>query len=47
MADYKYETLRFDDLGLSLEERSAKYTDYQEAARSFVEKRTPQYNGTI
>ena len=35
------------DLGLSLEERSARHPDHQGAARSFVEKRTPQYKGTI
>ena len=35
------------DLGLSLEERSTRHPDHQEAARSFVEKRTPQYKGTV
>ena len=35
------------DLGLSLEARSARHPDHAEAARAFVEKRTPQYRGTI
>ena len=35
------------DLGLSLEERSFRHPDHQEAAKSFVEKQTPQYKGTI
>ena len=35
------------DLGLSLEARSARHPDHAEAARAFVEKRTPQYKGTI
>lgn len=35
------------DVGLALEERSSRHPDHQEAARAFVEKRTPQYKGTI
>ena len=35
------------DMGLSLEERSARHPDHKEAARAFVEKRSPQYKGTI
>ncbi|MDE0720882.1 MAG: enoyl-CoA hydratase-related protein [Dehalococcoidia bacterium] len=35
------------DVGLVLEERSARHPDHTEAAKSFVEKRTPQYKGTI
>ena len=35
------------DMGLSLEARSAGHPDHQEAARAFVEKRAPQYKGTI
>ncbi len=35
------------DMGLSLEERSSRHEDHKEAARSFVEKRTPLYKGTI
>ena len=35
------------DLGLSLEERSSRHEDHKEAARAFVEKRTPTYKGTI
>jgi len=35
------------DVGLALEERSARHPDHTEAAKSFVEKRTPQYKGTI
>ena len=35
------------DMGLALEERSSRHEDHREAARSFVEKRTPQYKGTI
>ena len=35
------------DLGLALEERSARHPDHPEAARAFVEKRAPQYKGTI
>ncbi len=47
MAGYEYETLLIDDWGLSLEERSDRHPDHKEAARSFLEKRTPEYNGTI
>ena len=35
------------DMGLALEARSAGHPDHQEAARAFVEKRVPQYKGTI
>ena len=35
------------DMGLALEERSSRHPDHNEAARSFVEKRTPEYKGTI
>ncbi|MFQ6027682.1 MAG: enoyl-CoA hydratase/isomerase family protein [Dehalococcoidia bacterium] len=35
------------DMGLSLEQRSTRHPDHQEAARAFVDKRTPQYKGTI
>ncbi|MBM11716.1 MAG: enoyl-CoA hydratase [Chloroflexi bacterium] len=35
------------DMGLALEERSSRHDDHHEAARSFVEKRTPEYKGTI
>ena len=35
------------DMGLSLEARSAGHPDHREAARAFVEKRAPQYKGTI
>ena len=35
------------DMGLAIEERSSRHEDHKEAARSFVEKRTPQYKGTI
>ena len=35
------------DLGLAIEERSSRHPDHSEAARSFVEKRTPEYKGTI
>ena len=35
------------DMGLSLEERSSRHPDHKEAARAFVEKRSPQYKGTI
>lgn len=35
------------DVGLALEERSFRHEDHKEAARAFVEKRTPQYNGGI
>ena len=35
------------DLGLSLEARSARHPDHAEAARAFVEKRAPQYQGAI
>lgn len=35
------------DMGLSLEERSSRHPDHREAARAFVEKRSPQYKGTI
>ena len=35
------------DMGLALEERSSRHPDHQEAARAFVEKRTPQFKGTI
>jgi len=35
------------DLGLALEERSSRHEDHKEAARAFVEKRTPTYKGTI
>ena len=35
------------DMGLSLEERSARHPDHREAARAFVEKRAPEYKGTI
>jgi hypothetical protein len=35
------------DVGLALEERSSRHPDHAEAARSFVEKRTPEYKGTI
>ena len=35
------------DVGLALEERSFRHEDHKEAARSFVEKREPQYKGGI
>ena len=35
------------DMGLALEERSSRHDDHHEAARSFVEKRAPEYKGTI
>ena len=35
------------DLGLSLEQRSSGHPDHREAARAFVEKRAPEYKGTI
>ncbi len=35
------------DLGLAIEERSARHPDHQEAARAFVEKRPPKFKGTI
>ena len=35
------------DMGLALEERSSRHPDHNEAARSFMEKRTPEYKGTI
>ena len=35
------------DIGLAIEERSSRHPDHSEAARSFVEKRTPEYKGTI
>ena len=35
------------DVGLAMEERSSRHPDHNEAARSFVEKRTPEYKGTI
>ena len=35
------------DVGLALEERSFRHEDHKEAARSFVEKRAPQYKGGI
>ena len=35
------------DVGLAMEERSSRHPDHSEAARSFVEKRTPEYKGTI
>ena len=35
------------DVGLALEERSARHPDHTEEAKSFVEKRTPQYKWTI
>ncbi len=35
------------DVGLALEERSSRHPDHPEAARAFVEKRVPQYKGTI
>ena len=35
------------DMGLALEERSSRHPDHNEAARSYVEKRTPEYKGTI
>ncbi len=35
------------DVGLAIEERSSRHPDHTEAARSFVEKRTPTYKGTI
>ena len=35
------------DVGLAIEERSARHPDHREAARAFVEKRTPQFKGTI
>ena len=35
------------DMGLALEERSSRHPDHHEAARAFVEKRTPEFKGTI
>ena len=35
------------DIGLAIEERSSRHPDHNEAARSFVEKRTPEFKGTI
>ena len=35
------------DMGLALEERSSRHPDHNEAARSFVEKRPPEYKGAI
>ena len=35
------------DVGLALEERSSRHPDHTEAARSFVEKRAPEFKGTI
>ena len=35
------------DTGLAIEERSARHPDHQEATRAFVEKRTPQFKGSI
>ena len=35
------------DMGLALEERSSRHPDHHEAARSFVEKRPPEYKGAI
>ena len=35
------------DMGLAIEERSARHPDHEEAARAFVEKRSPQFKGTI
>ena len=35
------------DMGLALEERSSRHPDHSEAARSFVEKRAPEFKGTI
>jgi enoyl-CoA hydratase len=35
------------DMGLALEERSSRHPDHREAARSFVEKRSPHFKGTI
>jgi enoyl-CoA hydratase/carnithine racemase len=35
------------DIGLALEERSARHDDHKEAAKSFVEKRAPENTGTI
>ena len=35
------------DVGLAMEERSSRHPDHNEAARSFVEKRTPEFKRTI
>ncbi len=35
------------DIGLAIEERSSRHPDHSEAARSFVEKRAPEFKGTI
>ena len=35
------------DMGLALEERSARHPDHREAARAFVARRTPQIKAAI